>query len=73
MSKVKCEAATLGPTLYFIFPVIVIVILAMFTFLLFPKVQGKHFRDHYDYDRKTGDNVPPFVKYVIRTGKLFSS
>ena len=71
MSKVKCEAATLGPTLYFIFPVIVI--LAMFTFWLFPKVQDKYFRDHYDYDRKTGDNVPPFVKYVIRTGKLFSS
>ena len=46
---------TKGLTLYFVFPVIVIP--AMFTFYFCPKLQDKHCREHYDYDRE--NNPPP--------------
>ena len=41
---------TYRPTLYIVFPVIVIVILAMFTFYFCPKLQDNCCRKHYDYD-----------------------
>ena len=44
--------------MYLVFPVIVMVILAMFTFYLCPKMQDKHCRDHYDYDRKNKIQCP---------------
>ena len=51
-----------GPTLYLVFPAIVIS--AVFTF--YPKVQEKHCRKHYDYDRKnriqiTRDTSPCYI------------
>ena len=46
--------------MYLVFPVIVIVILAMFTFYLCTKVQDKLCRDCYDYDRKNKIQCPSF-------------
>jgi len=48
----ECHRRTrpiLGPNLYLIFPVIVMVISAMFIFYFCPKLQDKHCREHYDY------------------------
>ena len=49
-----------GPTLYLylFFPVIVIVISAMFTCLFCPKLQHKCRREHCDYDRKNQIHSP---------------
>ena len=33
----------------------------MFIFQLCPKVQGKHCKYHYDYDRKKTYNAPPLA------------
>ena len=57
-----------GPTLYLVFLVIVIAILAMFTFQFCPKLQDKHCKEHYDYDRENQMQSPSLNKH--RTGKL---
>ena len=48
-----------------IFSVVVIVILAMFTFQLCPKVKDKQYRDHYDYDRKNKIQCPSYVYITL--------
>ena len=57
-----------GPTLYLVFLVIVIAILAMFAFQFCPKLQDKHCKEHYDYDRENQMQSPSLNKH--RTGKL---
>ena len=44
-----CTNAYKGGAMYLVFPVIVIVILAMF---ICPKLQDRHCKNHYDYDRE---------------------
>ena len=56
----SCQESSQGLTLYLVFPVIVIVILAMFTFQFCTKLQDKHCRDHYDCDRENEIQCPSF-------------
>ena len=41
-----------GPNLYLVFPVIVIVLSAMFILYLLIELKGKHCQYRYDYDRE---------------------
>ena len=52
-----------GPTLYLVFPVIVIVISEIFC----PKLQDKHCREHYDYESKNKIQCPSlrFLKVLF--------
>ena len=52
-----------GPTLYLVF--LVIVISAVFTFQFCPKLQDKHCREQYDYDRES-QIQSPFLSSVLQ-------
>ena len=51
--------------MYLVFPVMVIVILAMFTFQFCPRLQDKHCREHYDHDRENLFSLIGCAKDVI--------
>ena len=55
--------------LYLVFPVIVLVISAMFTFQFCPKLKDKHCREHYDYDKENKIQFPFFdlVSHLVST------
>ena len=67
----KLLITTEGATLYLVFPVIVIVISAMFTFYFCSKLQDKHLENTMTMTGKTRYNAPPWESIFFQLNGQF--